>query len=134
MSVASSVMSSISVVCDKKEHEEALDYVMIKIQRRLRLANQVAGHRGDLFEQADQPGNVIDRGVTEEDRLFEIINLVNFLLGEARQSAHLHVKVIEPPLDLNHDVVEGFFEVCSFPSHTTLILDITLDATDMAAR
>ena len=37
MSVASSVMSSISVVCDVKEQtlEEALDYVMIEIQRRL---------------------------------------------------------------------------------------------------
>ena len=37
MSVASSVMSSISVVCDGKEQtlEEALDYVMIEIQRRL---------------------------------------------------------------------------------------------------
>ena len=37
MSVASSVMSTISVVCDGKEQtlEEALDYVMIEIQRRL---------------------------------------------------------------------------------------------------
>ena len=110
-------MSSISVVCDGKEQtlEEALDYVMIEIQRRLNNLHMEMRRLACLTEQEIDD---FKESVFFRDTSVDYVTGLVRLLEEIPPMASDLVGKSEPSLNLDHDVVEGFFVLLPITHHT----------------